>query len=328
MELSAFKEYLVEKKLPEEKINAALHRVSDFSDYLTSKEASLDEVAYDQFYEYSEILIQHQQNSYNDYVFLLYYGYFTKNQDLIIAVMEILDGYEMFPNLSKQLNETYGGDVRDEIFGEMKVPPLGTHPKKRPALIKPLIERIITRFGDEESIKFFKQGLRDKYPASYVKPKETFQRVQNIDEFLKIKHETLVNNLEKHYQENSLFFTQPITKEVLDFVRADQEISAGVRKDSVILMKKIPYMTDSALNASNERERRYYVCHNPLIREAFLEEDQPTSPIFCNCSGGFLKNYWEAVFDREVDVEFIESVMTGHPFCKFAIHIPEGLIPH
>ena len=63
-----------------------------------------------------------------------------------------------------------------------------------------------------------------------------------------------------------------------------------------------------------------------MIREALLEEDQPIDPIFCNCSGGFIKNYWEAVLECSVDVELLDSVIKGGKFCEFAIHLPAEIV--
>jgi hypothetical protein len=56
------------------------------------------------------------------------------------------------------------------------------------------------------------------------------------------------------------------------------------------------------------------------------DEDQPIDPIFCNCSGGYYKNYWEAVFDQPVKVELLESVLMGDQVCKFALHLPPEII--
>ncbi len=76
-------------------------------------------------------------------------------------------------------------------------------------------------------------------------------------------------------------------------------------------MKKIPCMTSMALSETDKRKRNYYVCHNPMIREALLEEDNPIDPIFCNSSGGFIKNYWEGVLECPIDVELLDSVIKG-----------------
>ncbi|HDZ18238.1 hypothetical protein LCGC14_1033790 [marine sediment metagenome] len=63
-----------------------------------------------------------------------------------------------------------------------------------------------------------------------------------------------------------------------------------------------------------------------MVREAFLDEDQPISPIFCHSSSGYYKNYWEAVLEHPVKVELLETVLKGDLVCKFALHYPEELV--
>lgn len=326
MNFEDYKIFLEKKNWVSQRISNALLLMDDFRKFIETKGKSLDSLGYDDFYAFTELLIENKENTSDNFVSILYYGYYTRNEDLIIAVMETLDGWEMFPNFEKQLIETYGKKVRDEIFGEISLPPPGIHPKKKPMIIKTLVTRFIEKFGPDESIDFFKIGLRDKYLDSYKNPKKKYEASQNLDEYLKVKHQSLIETLTKHYQEKSLFFTQPVDKQVLEFVKNDQQISAGIRDGNKILMYKIPYMTKQALTETDRKKRNYFVCHNPLIREALLEEEQPISPIFCNCSGGYLKNFWEAMFDLPVDVELVDSVIMGGEFCKFAIHLPPEIM--
>ncbi len=46
------------------------------------------------------------------------------------------------------------------------------------------------------------------------------------------------------------------------------------------------------------------------------------SPTFCWCSVGYVKEMHDRVFGRPVDVELLESVLMGHPRCKFRITLP------
>jgi hypothetical protein len=326
MDLANYRKFLENLKLPEEKVLQAVDTIDRFVQFYSTRGKSLDTLTTDDVHAFGEDLITAGQNDHNRFAFLYYYGVFLKNDVLIVGSMETLDGEEMFPNLSKQLIEHYGQDFRDEIFEDIPEFPLGLYPKKKPAILKQVVSRIINRLGNEKSIAFFKPGLRDPYPQSYVKAKEDFDKLNNLDEFLKLKHQSLVETLEKHFNEGTLFFTQKVDQSSLDFVKSDQRISAGIREGNKIMMYKIPYMTVEALKATNPRERNYYVCHNPLIREALLKEDQPVNPIFCNCSGGFIKNFWEAMFEESVEVEFLSSVMTGDQFCRFAVHIPEKIM--
>ncbi len=326
MTLDGYKDYLVQKGVSPEDVDNALIFMTKFERHLLVGGSDLSALSYDLVQNFATKMIQDKINTYDNFVFILYFGYYLNHHGVITAAMEAIDGGEMFPNLSKQLVEKFGQNFHDEIFQGIDLPPMGMHPKKKPAICKTLVNRIIEKLGREKSIAFFKRGLRNKYPQSYKKAHETYQKIQNIDEMLKIKHQTLVDNLTKHYSANTLFFLQPVTKEVLEFVKNDQTISAGIREGTKIIMKKIPYMTHKALSETNTRKHNYSVCHNPMIREALLDEDQPIDPIFCQFCGGFMKNYWEAVLDCTVDVELLDSVMKGGQFCEFAIHLPPEIV--
>ncbi len=326
MTLNGYKDFLEQKKCSQDKITDAITIIEQFERFLHRIGSNLTSITYNNVHDFSAKLIQEKTNTYLTFVYILYFGRYLKNHDIIIAAMDTIDGEEMFPNLSKQLINKFGQEFHDEIFTDIEIPLLGLHPKKKPAIIKKLVSRIIEKLGPKKSVEFFKPGLRDKYPDSYVKDRETFKKSHDIDDLLKIKHHTLVDNLTKHYESYTLFFTQTVTKEVLEFVKKDQRISAGIREGNRIMMTKIPYMTNMVLSETDTKKRNYYVCHNPMIREALLEEDQPIDPIFCNCSGGFIKNYWEAVLECPVDVELLDSVIMGGKFCEFAIHLPTEIV--
>ena len=90
-----------------------------------------------------------------------------------------------------------------------------------------------------------------------------------------------------------------------------------------IIIKKIPHMAKEYLAEKDERKRQYYYCHCPWVKEAFKESDRPISPVFCNCSAGFYRAYWEIVSGQPVRVDVLESLLKGDSICKFAVHIPE-----
>jgi hypothetical protein len=60
-------------------------------------------------------------------------------------------------------------------------------------------------------------------------------------------------------------------------------------------------------------------CYCSLLRG--LPPDEKISLTYCHCSKGFVKKFWETVLEKPVKVELIQSVMSGAPECKFAIHM-------
>ena len=60
-------------------------------------------------------------------------------------------------------------------------------------------------------------------------------------------------------------------------------------------------------------------CYCSLFREFPIEDT--VSLTYCNCSKGFVEKYWEAVLQKPVKVDLLQSAISGAEECKFAIHI-------
>ena len=60
-------------------------------------------------------------------------------------------------------------------------------------------------------------------------------------------------------------------------------------------------------------------CFCSLLRG--LPVDDRVSLIYCHCSKGFIKKFWEGILEKPVKVELMQSVVSGAPECKFAIYL-------
>lgn len=60
-------------------------------------------------------------------------------------------------------------------------------------------------------------------------------------------------------------------------------------------------------------------CFCSLLRG--LPADDRVSLIYCHCSKGFIKKFWEGILEKPVKVELMQSVVSGAPECKFAIYL-------
>jgi len=47
------------------------------------------------------------------------------------------------------------------------------------------------------------------------------------------------------------------------------------------------------------------------------------SPIFCNCSRGWIKELFEKALERPVEVELEQSIKQGDPVCKFLVRLQD-----
>jgi hypothetical protein len=60
-------------------------------------------------------------------------------------------------------------------------------------------------------------------------------------------------------------------------------------------------------------------CYCSLFRG--LPAEDTVSLTYCNCSKGFVEKYWEAILQKPVKVDLLQSAISGAEECKFAIHI-------
>ncbi len=97
-----------------------------------------------------------------------------------------------------------------------------------------------------------------------------------------------------------------------DFLTAEQEKpSAGTRlvRDGDTLYQ---FYTPQAFT-------RPMRCYCGLLRG--LPAEETVSLTYCQCSRGFVQKYWEYVLGKPVQVEILESAISGAKECKFAIHL-------
>lgn len=61
----------------------------------------------------------------------------------------------------------------------------------------------------------------------------------------------------------------------------------------------------------------YEKCYCPLVKTY----PEKLSPTFCNCSRGWIKELFESVLERSVDVKLEKSIRQGDDVCRFRVHL-------
>jgi hypothetical protein len=62
-------------------------------------------------------------------------------------------------------------------------------------------------------------------------------------------------------------------------------------------------------------------CYCSLVNK--LPPDENLSATYCQCSRGLVEKYWEAILERPVQVELVDSCISGAAECQFAIHLQD-----
>jgi len=116
---------------------------------------------------------------------------------------------------------------------------------------------------------------------------------------------------------------------VLDEVHARGWGWPGRREGNTIYVTKIPFEGSiEAFFAESDPEKRRAMsyCHCPRVRDA-LKAGERLPKSYCHCSAGFYKKNYEEILRQPVDVEILETVLSGDEVCSFAVHLPPSVAP-
>lgn len=328
MQESKFLDYLRMKEKDNETIESYLLRLRDYQKFLAKENLTIDNVNPKKLVDYTEYLVKIDVKSVLEFLqALISYARYTKKNDFITETIDIAESYMAMDTLYSRIAEYHGETIRDEIFKDLTIPPLGVHPEKKPAFTKKILKRVEEKLGEENTIKLLSPCLHGRPPDDIEGDKKKLREL-GIDGFLKKKHQELVQKLEKHRDEGTLEFAQYIDDEVIDFVKNDQRLAEGIREGNVIYLCKHPYQTKKYLNAKDENMKRYYLCYCPWVRGALKDgTEKELSRHFCQCSAGWYKLYWDQIFEQPVKAEPVATAIDGAIECKIAVYIPEDLLP-
>lgn len=316
--------YLSKNNVSQEQAAVYISRLNEFNKFLEKDNKNVDSIPDGEIVNYTEYLIEINEDNVLDLLrALINYANFIKKYDYIVEIIDISESYNAMDNLYQRVAEQFDEKTRDEIFENMEIPPLGSHPDKKPEFTKVVMKRLEEKLGEEKTIELLKPCLHGR-PGSLKKDREDFLRINDIDEFLKVKQQVFIEQMQKHQKEGTLEFAQYIDEDVMEYIKNNPTISPGKREGNKIIDIKMPYQTMKHLNTKDEKMKRYYSCYCPWVRGAIKNgTEKEISPNFCHCSAGYTKIYWDTIFDQPTKVEPIETALTGALVCKFAIDIPK-----
>lgn len=273
----------------------------------------------------ASLLLRRRMNKYGTYLAIIRYLNFRRNFTPMVALMELVDGVEVLGVLRGRIAKARGKKAADAIFRGVDVPAPGEPLSKYPPAAKKVVERMEKALPGAECRRLLSSGLHGgPYPpGEKATVRKRYSKARSIDEFLRAEHEDYVRELKAIMDSGKMYYTQPITPAVLRYVR-DTPLISGVRKGNKIITIKIPYMADAYLREKSSRMRRYLYCHCPWVRGSIKAGKPKVPETFCNCSAGFTKFYFDAVFGRSVQCEVVETVLGGADVCKFAVTIPKS----
>jgi hypothetical protein len=327
MDEEKFKSFCSEKKLSGTATLRNIEIARKFEAFLRKRHGLLDlgKAKTNDLQTFAQQLMNDGENTWDNFLCLLRYFRFVQNKDMEIAMLELLDGSDVLKGFCDTISQSFGEETQRKVFNGFELPPLGTSSKDKPKITKEFMRRLEVNLSRDKCLEILMSCPHAGPREAYLSEKDSFLKSKGIDDFLEKRHKAYVSELEKLMEMNTLYFTQEITEEVLDYVRNTPTCQNGVREGNTIIITKIPYMAKKYLQEKDLTKKRHYYCHCPWVREAILSGLQ-ISPDFCYCSAGYEKRMWDVIFDQPVKADVLKSVLKGDPICKFAVHIPPEFV--
>jgi hypothetical protein len=317
----AFRTYLFENKVDRNQATIFISRLEDLRAFLGTKD--IDTLSPSTILQYTKHLVAANSDAVLDSLrAILHYGNFILNYDYVAEVLDIAEAYNAMDTLFERVGEQCGQEIRNAVFADIDIPPLGVDPDSKSEFTKIVMKRLAEQVGEEKIIALLSPCLHGR--PEEPQARQDLLRLNDIDEFLALKHQEVVDRFRQHKQNGTLEWAQYVDDDVVTYVENTPTISPGIREGDKIIQTKVPFQIKAMLEAKNPRMKRYFVCYCPWVRAAIKDgTDNEISANFCHCSAGFTKKYWDFVFGQPVTVQPIETALTGALYCKFAVQIPK-----
>ena len=230
MDEKGFREILEKRNLPEDQIDAHIAFITQMEDRLSKRVPpwAFEDLNHGSTQELVNELIDSGENSIQNLLALARYAYFINNNEMYVALFQMLDGYESMDNLYQRLGEVVGDDLRDCVFDEMPLPPLGLSRHEKSRYNYQIMRRMDEVFGEASTRDLLQDSLRDLPDASYQEAYREYHEIceGDIDRFLAFKDRQFTEMLRGFMERGDLFFGQEITDDVIAFVDANPRLAA------------------------------------------------------------------------------------------------------
>jgi len=324
--LESFESFLLSRKTEENEVRRVIDALRGFIRFLAKENDTVFSFSYGKMIHYADMLATKDVKEVVTLVRGLWrYLPFIKANHHMEELLDIAESSQAMETLYERVAEWHGEAVQTEIFKGIDIPPLGARPETKPPVTRVVLQRLEDQLGEESTKDLLRPCLHGGQDVGT--DKERFYEIGDIDQFLKIKYQELIEEVEQHRDEQTAMFAQLVDDDVVEFVRTVPSVGPGVREGNKIIISKIPYQIKHFLTEEQPNVKRYHLCYCPWVRGAIRDgTEKDISPNFCYCSGGYYKIYWDEIFDQSVVIEPLKTALWGDMICTFAMEIPDEIM--
>jgi hypothetical protein len=326
MNLDAYEEFLHERNLEKAEIERQLYAVQAFEDWLGEQGTDLAAAGKETIGRYARRMIADGSNTIENLYALCRYAYWRGLRKQYIDLVEVTDCHNGMEVLRDIILKQHGAEIRDGIFRE-PLPPLGADEAERFSHTKKITGRMneaLTKQQIRAALFQVQHGIpSEHWQKQDAEEKEKYGDCETLGAFLskaRIERNQMLTHM---HDEGKLWFTMELTDDVLQFLVSEAHMRLGEHNGRKgIVITKVPYRAELFLRETDERLKRYYACHCPLIREAILNGETLPDDV-CYCSLGHASHFLAGMGLENLEGEVIESAVKGDARCKFIFYLPE-----
>ncbi len=270
---------------------------------------------------FSEEHIARAEDSLHKIILLHWYHDFNGDKALSTYFVTLLGTLDVLDNQQGRLEKIFGREKSELVFQGLVFPVLGEDLCRYPSSISRYLNKMSEVLTHAECKTVLAGNHHGIDVSGFAHEKELFLAASDLPTYLREKHARLVNTLQEHCDSGKLWFEQHITQEVVDYVQEHQEIQTGILEGNRLIVMKIPYNPSAWLSETDPLKKRYFACHCPFVR-ASIPGGEKINSIWCYCSGGFTKLLMDYLYERELEVELLDSALDEAENCRFAIQLP------
>lgn len=328
MKAEAYAEHLRAQGISEAGIKERTAAIQAFEEGLKALQTDIASADKETIGKYAKSLIAEGNNTPETFDALCAYTLWRGLRAQYVALVEITDCHNGMDVLRDAIEKRHGAEIRDRIFSKPQ-PPLGADESERYAYTRQIAGRMAELLTPEEARAAWFQvqhGIPESYWRKHdLKEKETYAGCETLGAFLQEMRRNRNAMLRNLHDRDELWFTMELTDEVLDFLTGEVHMKLGEHGGKAgIVVTKVPYQASRFLRETDERLRRYYACHCPLIREAILR-DEPIPADVCSCSLGHAGHFLVGMNWENLKGEVLQSVAQGDGRCRFIFYLPDEM---
>ncbi len=316
MNITALKQLYDQAKLSPQDYDYAIDVLSKLELFSNTNADELGLASLDAFIQW---LVEHNLNTVKSFVSMMRYYKLIKRHDLFVRLTQYTGGLDVIDNILINLERQEGLLTKEAVKKDLILPYLGMPPEEVIHFTEAFMLRLTTHISADSLKTILAHNNHGVPESAFMVDITEYEQAPSLEVFLKGMHERSVATLQRHADENKIWFEQIIDQSVVDYVKNDPHLLSAVLENGSLILKKIPYDIKNFLKTTDPLQKRYLSCHCPFAREAILNPSVDINPIWCHCSAGFEKFPFEVILKQKLKVNVLKNVLQGDSECLFEI---------